>query len=148
MGFFPELEEAQFTGTDSLYVNNVLPLYFRSLRLAKTTNDYTEADELLESLKVFNSIMSEVLPSQDRIQTEITYNKYDIFKKLFSWYLYVGFVFFVLLIVQIFKDGRWMRLAINFFKGATFFLFALIRLSSLLAGLSLVMRHGVTPMSQ
>ena len=44
---------------------------------------------------------------------------------LFSWYLYVGFVFFVLLIVQIFKDGKWMRIAINFFKGATFFLFAL-----------------------
>ena len=123
---FPELEEAQFTGTDSLYVNNVLPLYFRSLRLAKTTNDYAEADELLESLKGFQQRYGgEVLPSQDRIQTEITYNKYDIFKKLFSWYLYVGFVFFVLLIVQIFKDGKWMRVAINFFKGATFFLFAL-----------------------
>ena len=123
---FPELEKAQFTGTDSLYVNNVLPLYFRSLRLAKTTDDYTEADELLESLRGFQQRYGgEILPSQDRIQTEITYNKYDIFKMLFSWYLYVGFVFFVLLIVQIFKDGKWMRIAINFFKGATFFLFAL-----------------------
>ena len=94
---YPELEEARFTGTDSLYVNNVLPLYFRSLRVAKTSNDYSEADELLESLKGFQQRYgADVLPSQDRIQAEITYNKYDIFKKLFSWYLYVGFVFFCL----------------------------------------------------
>ena len=91
---YPELEEAQFTGTDSLYVSNVLPLYFRSLRLAKTTQDYTEADELLESLKGFQQRYGDkVLPSEDRIQVEITYNKYDIFKKLFSWYLYVGLLF-------------------------------------------------------
>ena len=94
MGRLSELEEAQFTGTDSLYVNNVLLLYFRSLRLAKTTQDYTEADELLESLKGFQQRYGdEVLPSEDRIQAEITYNKYDIFKKLFSWYLYVGLFF-------------------------------------------------------
>ena len=123
---YPELEEAQFTGTDSLYVNNVLPLYFRSLRLAKTTQDYTEADELLESLKGFQQRYGdEVLPSEDRIQAEITYNKYDIFKKLFSWYLYVGLLFFILLIVQIFKDGKLIRNSIALFKGATFVLFAL-----------------------
>ena len=120
------MEEAQFTGTDSLYVNNVLPLYFRSLRLAKTTQDYTEADELLESLKGFQQRYGdEVLPSEDRIQAEITYNKYDIFKKLFSWYLYVGLLFFILLIVQIFKDGKLIRNSIALFKGATFVLFAL-----------------------
>ena len=122
---YPELEEAQFTGTDSLYVNNVLPLYFRSLRLAKTTQDYSEADELLESLKGFQQRYGdEVLPSEDRIQAEITYNKYDIFKKLFSWYLYVGF-FFHLLIVQIFKDGKLMRASNNPFQGSYVFSFCI-----------------------
>ena len=123
---FPELEEANFSGTDSLYVYNVLPLYFRSMRLAKSTKDYTEADELLESLKGFQQRYgANVLPSEDRINAEITYNKYDIFKKLFSWYLYVGFFFFVFLIVQIFRDGKIIRALITFFKGATFALFAL-----------------------
>ena len=123
---YPELEEANFSGTDSLYVNNVLPLYFRSMRMAKSTNDYKEADELLESLKGFQQRYgSSVLPSEDRINAEITYNKYDIFKKLFSWYLYVGFFFFVFLIVQIFRDGKIIRALITFFKGATFALFAL-----------------------
>ena len=123
---FPELDETNFSGTDSLYVTNVLPLYFSSMRLAKSTNDYTEADELLESLKGFQQRYgANVLPSEDRINAEITYNKYDIFKKLFSWYLYVGFFFFVFLIVQIFRDGKIIRALITFFKGATFALFAL-----------------------
>ena len=123
---FPELAEANFKGTDSLYVNNVLPLYFRSMRLGKTTQDYGEADELLESLKGFQQRFgSEVIPSKDRVAAEITYNKYDIFKKLFSWYLYVGFFFFVLLIIQIFKDSKTIRSAILFFKGIAFLLFVL-----------------------
>ena len=123
---FPELEEANFKGTDSLYVNNVLPLYFRSMRLGKTTQDYQEADELLESLKGFQQRFgSKVIPNKDRVAAEITYNKYDIFKKLFSWYLYVGSFFFVLLIVQIFKDNKFIRAAISFFKGAAFLLFVL-----------------------
>ena len=123
---FPELEETNFKGTDSLYVNNVLPLYFQSLRAAKADGDYAQADELLESLKGFQLKFGEdVIPSQNKIEAEITYNKYDIFKKLFSWYLYAGFLFFVFLIVQIFKDSSFVRAAITFFKGVTFVLFLL-----------------------
>jgi cytochrome c-type biogenesis protein CcsB len=96
------------------------------MRLAKSTNDYTEADELLESLKGFQQRYGgNVLPSEDRINAEITYNKYNIFKKLFSWYLYVFFFFFMFLIVQIFRDGKIIRALITFFKVATFALFAL-----------------------
>ncbi|MGB2476173.1 MAG: cytochrome c biogenesis protein CcsA, partial [Flavobacteriaceae bacterium] len=123
---FPELEDTNFSGTDSLYVHNVLPLYFKSMRLAKTNGDYSEADELLESLKGFQQRYGQnVLPSPEKIKAEISYNRYDIFKKLFSWYLYVGFLFFVVLLVQIFRDGKRIRALINFFKGLTYILFAL-----------------------
>ena len=123
---FPELGEASFKGTDSLYVNNVLPLYFQSLRAAKADGDYAQADELLESLKGFQVKFGEkVMPSSSRIEAEVLYNKYDIFKKLFSWYLYAGFLFFVFLIVQIFRDTRIVRGFISFFKGVTFVLFLL-----------------------
>ena len=45
------------------------------------------------------------MPSEERVKAEITYNKYDIFKKLFSWYLYAGVLLFVILLVQIFKNN-------------------------------------------
>ncbi|MDB2345889.1 cytochrome c biogenesis protein CcsA [Flavobacteriaceae bacterium] len=123
---FPELEEANFKGTDSLYVNNVLPLYFQSLRAGKANNDYTQATELLESVAGFQKRYgAKVMPSEDKIAAEIAYNKYDIFKKLFSWYLYVGTFFFFVLMIQIFKDSSLIKSSIVFFKGAIGFLFLL-----------------------
>ncbi len=123
---FPELEEANFKGTDSLYVRNVLPLYFQSLRSGKVTNDYKQANELLQSLAGFQKRYgAEVMPSEDKINAEIFYNKYDIFKKLFSWYLYVGTLFFFILIIQIFKDSKVIRFSIGFFKALIGILFLL-----------------------
>ena len=66
-----------------------------------------------------------MLPSEDKIKTEILYNKYDIFKKLFSWYLYVGTLFFVFLIIQIFYNKRFIRVLNTFFTGGIVFLFGL-----------------------
>ena len=123
---YPELATASFQGTDSLYVHNVLPLYFQSLRMAKQSSDYTQADELLESLSGFQKKFGQaVLPSSDKIRAEILYNKYDIFKKLFSWYLYVGTLFFVFLLIQIFYNNRFIRGLNSFFTAAVVFLFVL-----------------------
>ncbi len=123
---FPELKEANFKGADSLYVHNVLPLYFQSLRAGKSTTDYQQAGELLQSIAGFQKRFgSKVLPSEDRVKAEILYNKYDVFKKLFSWYLYVGTLFFLILIVQIFKTATWIRRSVTFFKSSIVLLFVL-----------------------
>ena len=114
---YPELSEANFTGKDSLYVKNILPLYFQSLRLAQQDKDYEQADNLLESIHGFQKKFgSEVLPSEDKIKAEIQYNKYDIFKKLYSWYIYAGTLFFIVLIVQIFNSNRLISILVSGFK--------------------------------
>jgi cytochrome c-type biogenesis protein CcsB len=114
---YPELNTTRFTGKDSLYVKNILPLYFQSLRIAQKDNDYNQAENLLESINGFQKKFgNEVLPSKDKVKTEILYNKYDIFKKLFSWYLYSGVLFFLILIIQIFKSNRLISLLVSGFK--------------------------------
>jgi len=121
---YPELAEANFTGKDSLYVRNILPLYFQSLRLAQQDQNYEQAENLLESIHGFQKKFgSEVMPSEDTINTEIAYNKYDIFKKLYSWYIYAGTLFFIILIIQIFKSNRWMSYVILGFKALLVLLF-------------------------
>ena len=111
------MSEANFTGKDSLYVKNILPLYFQSLRLAQQDKDYEQADNLLESIHGFQKKFgSEVLPSEDKIKAEIQYNKYDIFKKLYSWYIYAGTLFFIVLIVQIFNSNRLISILVSGFK--------------------------------
>ena len=114
---YPELGESNFIGKDSLYVRNILPLYFQSLRLAQEDQDYKQADNLLESIHGFQKKFgSEVIPTEDKIKAEILYNKYDIFKKLYSWYIYVGTLFFLVLIVQIFKSNRVISLLVKGFQ--------------------------------
>ncbi|WP_406683419.1 cytochrome c biogenesis protein CcsA [Seonamhaeicola sp. MEBiC1930] len=93
---------------DSLYGNfikNGFQAYLYTLNNAKQTGDFSEAEKLLEAFKkTQHKYGSEVMLSDDKIHTEVLYNKYDIFKKLFSWYMYAGSLMFILLIIQIFKD--------------------------------------------
>ena len=123
---YPELSEYQFKDMDSLYVRNVLPLYFQALRMSLKDNDYKNSDNLLESIKGFQKKFgSNVLISENRVNAEILYNKYDIFKKLFSWYLYAGLLLFLFLIIQIFINKRWVNYISNTFKIVIVFLFGL-----------------------
>ena len=123
---YPELAEAGFTGKDSLYVRNILPLYFQSLRLAQQDKDFSQAENLLESIHGFQKKFgAQVLPSEQKIKAEILYNKYDIFKKLFSWYLYAGVLFFILLLLQIFKSNQLISWLVKGFKILLLFLFIL-----------------------
>ena len=123
---FPEIDNVNFIGNDSLYVKNVLPLYFQALRLGKTNGDFSQSDELIESLKGFQrKYGSEVLPSTSKVNAEILYNKYDIFKKLFSYYLYSGLLLFVVLIVRILRQNKYLNFIKNTLIGIIIFLFSL-----------------------
>src|SRR5690606_10158385 len=51
--------------------------------------------------------------------------KYDIFKKLYSWYLYAGTLMFLLIIFQIFIDRKWIGISVNVFKYIIISLFIL-----------------------
>jgi len=94
--------------SDSLYsnfINSGFRAYLFTLNGAKKTGDFTEAENLLDAFKKTQQRFgAEVMLSDDKINTEVTYNKYDIFKKLFSWYMYAGSLLFIMLIIQIFKD--------------------------------------------
>ena len=121
---YAELDEFSFSGMDSLYVKNILPLYFNSLRSSQKSGDYNEPNKLLESLKGYQEKFgSEVVLSDNKIKAEVLYNKYDIFKSLFSWYLYAGVLLFIVLIVQIFNYKKWIKFIVNTLKFSILALF-------------------------
>ena len=123
---YPELNEVEFKGQDSLYVHNILPLYFQSLRLAQKDDDYSQPITLLESIHGFQKKFgSEVIPAKEKIKAEITYNKYDIFKKLYSGYIYVGTLFFIALLIQIFKKTKGIHWLVVGFRMMLLLLFVL-----------------------
>ena len=92
----PEVKDVNFNGADSLYVNNVLQLYFQTLRGSKSSGDYSQSLELLESIKGYQTKYGkDVMPSDSKISSEIIYNKADIFNRLYKWYLMFGFVIII-----------------------------------------------------
>ncbi len=116
-----EFKEGDYKVQDSLYGNfikNGFRMYLYTLNTAKQTGDFSEATKLLDAFKkTQHQIGASVMLTDKKIKTEILYNKYDIFKKLFSWYLYAGSLLFVLLIVQIFKEkSKALDTSITVFK--------------------------------
>ena len=123
---YPELNEAGFTGIDSTFTKNVIPLYLNALDLTFRGQDYKAADNYLTGLINFQKKYGkEIYPSEDKISTEILYNDYDIFKSLFSWYLYAGLLMFVVVISKIFWDNKFLNIAAKFFTAIIIFLFIL-----------------------
>tara|TARA_B100000575_G_scaffold273970_1_gene257346 strand:- start:8369 stop:11410 length:3042 start_codon:yes stop_codon:yes gene_type:complete len=123
---YPELNDEKFIGADSLYVNNVLNLYFQTLRLSRENNDYSQSEELLESIKGYQVKYGEdVMPSDSKISSEIIYNKADIFNRLYKWYLLLGFSLLLILILQIFNEKKLYNYLIKATEYVIYFLFFL-----------------------
>tara|TARA_B100001778_G_scaffold43406_1_gene31411 strand:- start:372 stop:1922 length:1551 start_codon:yes stop_codon:yes gene_type:complete len=121
---YQELKDFNFKGRDSLYAYNILPLYFNSLRIAKEDGNYDQPEDLLNSLIGFQKKYGEkIIPSNQKIDAEILYNKVNIFERLFKYYLYVSLIFFVLVLVQIFKETRFLNFFIKSLKILTLILF-------------------------
>ncbi|MBF4472595.1 cytochrome c biogenesis protein CcsA [Flavobacterium sp. HJJ] len=109
-----ELEHAGLKGMDSTYTKSILPLYFGTLGHAVQTKNYKTADDLLESISGFQKKFgSKVRPSEEKIELEIAYNKYDLLQKLPYWYMFASILMFTFTILQIFKDSKLMRILVN-----------------------------------
>lgn len=121
-----ELSTANYRATDSVFVKQIIPAYQQILWEAKKTNNYQQADEIVEGLQKFQKKYgAKVYPSQDKIEFEILYNQYDIFKKLFSYYTYISVLLFVFIIIQIFKTNKIIDYLVKGSVGITIFLFVL-----------------------
>ena len=123
---FLELNEAGLKVMEETYTKNVLPLYFGSLANASTTNDYKTADELLESINGFQKRFgSKVRPSEEKITSEVLYNKYDVFQKLPYWYIFAAVLMLFFTILKIFKERKSLNYLVNFMHIVVLLLFVL-----------------------
>lgn len=115
---------------DSLYgtfIANSFTYYLSELHQSKISGDYSSPESLLDGFKrTQKKLGTSVMLTDKKIKAEIWYNKYDVFKKLFSWFLYAGFFFFVVLILQIFNsNSRWISGAVIGFRVLIIGLFVL-----------------------
>ena len=117
----------EVTLIDSLYsnfINTGFKTYLYFLNEGKISGNYDDADDILSAIT--NTQLkygSDVMLSKNKINAELLYNKYDIFKSLFSWYLYASTVLFIALIIQIFNRNKFINSIVSISKYATYLLF-------------------------
>ncbi len=123
----PELGKASIKGKDSIFVAEILTGYRAALDYARRTNDYGPADEALDLIINFQKKYgSDVLLSENKIDAEITYNKVNLFNRLYHYFAMFGFLMFLSVIVQIFSQSKQIGYAVTFFKVCIWALFVLM----------------------
>jgi cytochrome c-type biogenesis protein CcsB len=117
---------------DTLYgsfVANSIPLYLQYVDGGVQEGDYQKADQLLESLKKSQRQLGfEVIPAESKIQTEIRYNRWDIFNRLYKYYSLFGVVLFFVVVARIYKERKALTMTVSLFK---FFIYALFLVHTL-----------------
>ena len=110
------MQSSNFKGNDSLFVANIMPMYFKGLKEGLETNNWVTADTIITYIQKFQSRYGdEVMPKQTKIDLEISYNKLKIFSRLFIYYSLVGFLLLTVIIMGLFKNNKLLLFLIQFF---------------------------------
>lgn len=120
------LELDEYQDTELANLKNILPAYMQILAEASKTQDYKMADDIIGGMEKFQiKYGSEVRPSDKKIDSEILYNKYDIFKNLYYLYMLAGVLMLIFTVIQIVKSSKFVNYTINAFHILIGFFFVL-----------------------
>ncbi|QNJ96624.1 cytochrome c biogenesis protein [Constantimarinum furrinae] len=122
----------------STVASNFFNAFGASLKQSTQTNDYEHTGHLLEELKTYQRARGgEIMPSDAKINTEISLNKMNVFSRLAGWYMLLAVLLLFFLFVSIFKP-KWKL------KKIYYILFSLVVLGFILHTIGLGMRWYVS----
>ncbi len=115
--WLPYTSVAEFSSNDSLFVANIMPMYFRGIKDGVENNNWSTADSIVSYIHKFQARYgAEVLPEKLKIDLEITSNRLGLFSKLFLYYFILGLLLISFVIVQLFKEQKWVSVVISILK--------------------------------
>jgi len=114
--WFTGLDDKAFVVQDTMILK-LHQIYMKSLYDAIKTNDYTEADNYLKIISEYQqNLGASIMPSKEKIDLEINYNRWNIFFKLLIYYFLIGSILILLAFVDLFKpNSKITKIALNFF---------------------------------
>ena len=132
----PYTKNELFSSNDSLFVTNIMSMYFNAIKSAKTDKDWTTATEILNYIQKFQEKYgAEVIPASYKIKLEIQYNNWQLFSKLFMVYFIFGLFLLVFVITQIFKERKWLNALVTILKWLIYSSFALHTIGLIVRGI-------------
>jgi cytochrome c-type biogenesis protein CcsB len=115
-----------FTGEESLFVGGIFSMYFEEVRKAVESGNWTAANDHLDYIIQFQQKYgAKIIPSDSKVNLEIFYNKFDVFKRLSMYYGLIGFVLLVLHFINILKPKINLRKVIRIASVLVILLFVL-----------------------
>ena len=131
----PYSKNELFSSNDSLFVTNIMSMYFNALKSAKENKDWTTATEILDYIQKFQEKYgAEVIPATYKTKWEVYYNNLQLFSKLFMGYFMLGFLLLVFVIMQIFKNRKWLNALVTILKWLIYSSFALHTIGLIVRG--------------
>jgi len=111
------VQENYFTGMDSVYTLQILPIYMQRLQEARQTGGYVKADEVVQGMINFQKKFgSEVMLTDREVDVEVLYNKVDIFNRLYKYYLLAGILMIFVVLYRIFRPNKINKGVLNLMK--------------------------------
>jgi cytochrome c-type biogenesis protein CcsB len=111
------MQSTVFRGNDSIFVTNIMPMYFNGLKEGIETHNWETADTIISYIQKFQlRYGKDVLPEKSKIDLEITYNKSSIFSRLFIYYSFCGICLLAFVIFNLFNNSKLLVLLIQLFK--------------------------------
>ena len=121
---YQELSATPLKSEDSLFIRNIMPIYFQGLREYRQTGDQNIANQALEAIQRYQQTFgAAVYPEQTKISAEIAYNRIDPFNKLYRYFGMFGVLMLVVIVIQIFSPKPLWHYAVKLFKGLIWLLF-------------------------
>lgn len=106
-----QVKDVPYKATDSVIANQIFPAYLLSLKKGRLSGDYSDADKVLQGIEKFQrSHSNDIMPSVEKRDAEIFYNKYDVFTKLYWMYMLAAVFMMVFVIVAIFKPNKFVSI--------------------------------------
>ncbi len=111
---------------DSLFIAQVMSLYNSSFISSVAKGNFKETESILDKIAAYQiKFGGDVRPSKSQIDTEVWYNRYDVFKSLFAWYLYAGVAMLIVAVIALFKMNRVIKTSLNVLKVGVLLCFAM-----------------------
>jgi len=104
--WYSGFDNKAFVAQDTM-VLKMHKLYLTALSKGIATGDYSDADQYLKIISQYQrQLGADIIPAQKKIDLEIAYNKWNIFKKLMFYYMFFGFILLILTFIDLFNPNR------------------------------------------
>lgn len=111
----PNHDFADFNEADARFAQGIIPLYFINIQEAKSTGDWSQAEDKLAYIKKYQDVLAaDIIPSKGRISAELWYNELNLNFWLFQAYFMLGLLLLLVAVIKIFIKSKGLQLTMNF----------------------------------